>query len=362
MQEILPMKQETEMQPLYDTNRSRQTASWLGQAALMAAMVITPAIALSQTDASRLQETIGFKTIGMNLAYVEKQLGPAMRSGYGSHEFDVDGCVFTLRTDDQNRSIKLVEIETSSKCPFTIGQFLSSDDRTPAHGLAFKKVEAMAGDWHYKATCLYLCGNGVPSTVYYWIPGSNSNGNIEVAFGRSLDDDGMQSAHRQMTDKLIAQFSEEFVQNGQFNCLPNQGNRTMAAAVSLSKIDRVVFGQAPIDQQLGVDCSEANRPVPASTATANEPVLEAEVDQDMRKYIIGVMDQIKTDPNAFVSECAKAETGIRMEYGGEDETTARRYAQQSCKGQLHDFVQCSQRGGEEAIACIHEAIGTEGDV
>lgn len=334
-----------------------RTSVWM---LAFAGVLMTPTLSHGQAS-NALQTTLGLQTIGMNLAYVEKQLGPAMRSGYGEHEFDVEGCVFTLTTDAQGRGITRVDIKTSAKCPLTMGQLLSTQDRTPVNGLTFKEVEAIAGNWHYMANCLYMCGNAAPSNVYYWLPGSNSNGNIEVAFGRSLDDEEISPARANMRDKLMEQFSEDYVLNAQFNCLPNQANRTMAEAVRPYKIDRVVFGQAPIDAPLGIGCSESQLTASAQT---NEPAAVSAQDDDlqMRQYIAQVMEQIKKDPNGFVKSCTKAEASIRMEYGGEDERTATRYAQESCNAQLQDFKQCAKQGGEAAIVCIRDAIGTEGDI
>ncbi|THT95311.1 hypothetical protein E9531_17260 [Lampropedia puyangensis] len=232
-----------------NTEKFKQTV-WI------VAVCTLPVLAAAQTPASKLRETIGLDTIGMNLAYVEQQLGPAMRSDGNEHSFMVNGCAFTLTTDQQGRSIHMVEIRTSKACPFTMGQFLSKEDSTPIHGLTFQGVESIAGKWHYKASCIYLCGNGVPSHVYYWLPGDNANRNIEVAFGRDLDDEEVQPALQKMNDRLVAQLSEEFVQFGQFNCLPNKGNEVMAEAMRSVQIDRVVFGRERIDLQLGIDCVE----------------------------------------------------------------------------------------------------------
>lgn len=190
---------------------------------------------------------------------------------------------------------------------------------------------------------LYMCGNAMPSNVYYWLPGSNANGNgnIEVAFGRNLDDEEMLPVLSKMRDKLMEQFSEDYVLNAQFNCLPNQGNRPMAEVVQPYKIDRVVFGQAPIDAPLGIGCSESQL---AASAQTNEPVAVSAKDADlqMRQYIMQVMEQIKKDSNGFVKSCTKAEASIRMEYGGEDEKTATRYVQETCNAQLQDFKQCTK--------------------
>ena len=90
----------------------------------------TPAAAAPETKRV-IDQLFDTETIGMNLAYVEKIAGPAMRSEFHRHQFRTDGCDITLVSDEADKVIESVEIDIAPSCNLSLKSVLNVSEGQP---------------------------------------------------------------------------------------------------------------------------------------------------------------------------------------------------------------------------------------
>lgn len=98
-------------------------------------------------------------TIGMNLTYFERLVGPAQRSDPYGHLFIIDNCNVTVTTEPSGKSIAAVKIEASPSCVVDLSHVLKLSNPVPLSRLSFGQFEKLLAPASFYADCLVACGN-----------------------------------------------------------------------------------------------------------------------------------------------------------------------------------------------------------
>ena len=121
-----------------------------------------------------LTQLISWDAIGMNLAYVNQRAGPAVRSEDHQHHYMVQGCQLVLRSEQQNKTIRSVQVALSPGCDVDVGGLLGMPQRQTLDTLTFGAFEEAMGSGQYLADCLRDCGNAYIPNVYLVAQGSRA--------------------------------------------------------------------------------------------------------------------------------------------------------------------------------------------
>lgn len=118
----------------------------------LALLVAAPAFAQN----AKLNAIMKPDTLGTQIGWLEKQIGPAKNIWKSSRTYDVGGCTVSLKISS-DQSVQSIGLESiSPKCSFdTTAIGLSG----PAHKLRLKDIAAGGYRWKAEETCLGNCGN-----------------------------------------------------------------------------------------------------------------------------------------------------------------------------------------------------------
>lgn len=207
----------------------------------------TEATAAAPVAAQRVvDQLMNSETIGMNLAYVEKLAGPAMRSELHRHLFKVDGCELTLRTDDADKVVQAVEVAITPSCKVSLEPVLGSFAGTPPkqlHELTMGQFEQMLGGSYY-ADCLTMCGNAADPEVQLIAEGPRALQFMEFALSVQLVGDASLAAADKWRDGMSKAESEDYVLDTRFNCEPQRFRELVSPAFAAIQPSRFVFGNS----------------------------------------------------------------------------------------------------------------------
>lgn len=199
-----------------------------------------------------VDQLMNSETIGMNLAYVEKLAGPAVRSEQHRHLFRVDGCELTLNTDDADKVVQAVEVAIAPSCQVSLEPLLGSFAGTPPkplNELTFGQFEQMLGGSYY-ADCLTLCGNAADPVVQLIAEGPRALQFMEFALSVPLVDGAALEAADKWRDAMQKAESEDYVLDTRFNCEPQRFKELVSPAFAAIKPARFAFGSG-LDFQNG---------------------------------------------------------------------------------------------------------------
>lgn len=215
-------------------------------AAVPAAPVAAPAPVT--TEAKRvIDQLFSTETIGMNLAYVEKIAGPAMRSEFHRHQFRTDGCDITLISDEADKVIESVEVDIAPSCSLSLKSVLNVSEGQPdmqLNELTFGRFEPLL-DGRYYADCLSLCGNAADPVVYLEAKGSRVTNFINYAVQAPMVDGPVLDATFAWRDAMTKAESEEYVVDTRFNCEPDRFRSVIATGLKNVKPTVFSFGRGP---------------------------------------------------------------------------------------------------------------------
>ncbi|WP_417285242.1 hypothetical protein [Comamonas sp.] len=203
----------------------------------------TPAAAPG--DKRVIDQLFSLETVGMNLAYVEKIAGPAMRSEFHRHQFRSDGCEVTLLTDDADKVVNGVEVAIAPSCNLSLAPLLGGFAGEPPitlNELTFGKYEQMLGGGYY-ADCLSLCGNAADPVVYLHAEGSRAMHLMEFMVQAPMVSGPVLNATSQWRDAMIKAESEDYVLDTRFNCDPQRFRSVIATGLAAVKPTAFTFGR-----------------------------------------------------------------------------------------------------------------------
>lgn len=130
----------------------------------------------------------------MNLAYVEKTVGPAIRSEFGFHEFEIENCKLTLQTGEQGRSVEQIQLELTPECHASTTGLFTAEAIRKLSDLTFADYATLLDSSFFTSDCLTSCGNASDPVVSLGNPGSRSNQDIKIAVNRAIVSDDFMEA------------------------------------------------------------------------------------------------------------------------------------------------------------------------
>ncbi|MGF6212628.1 hypothetical protein [Comamonas sp. 4034] len=226
------------------TDRARDRVSSLverAQSAFGSEDTKEPAPASATPDL--LTQLISWDAIGMNLTYVQKRAGPAIRSEDHRHHYMVQGCQLVLRSDQQDKAIRSVQVALSPGCDVDVGGLLGMTQRQTLNALSFRAFEDAMGSGQYLADCLRDCGNAYIPNVYLVAQGSRALQFRQMMITAELATDPAMEAAGRWADAMVAKESEDWVvRDLGFNCQPQKHRDVAAQALRTVKPDFFSFG------------------------------------------------------------------------------------------------------------------------
>ena len=218
------------------------------------APTVAPAPAPAQPAAQArrvIDQLFSTETIGMNLAYVEKIAGPAMRSEFHRHQFRADGCDITLVSDEADKVIESVEIDIAPSCNLSLKSVLNVSEGQPdikLGDLTFGGFEPLL-DSRYYADCLTLCGNAADPVVYLEAKGSRLTNFINYSVQAPMVDGKVLDATAAWRDAMVKAESEDYVLDTRFNCEPDRFRNVISTGLRNARPTVFSFGRGPTFEQ-----------------------------------------------------------------------------------------------------------------
>jgi len=241
-----------------------------------------------------LAQLASWDTVGMNLAYVQKLVGPPVRSEDHQHEFVVQGCTLTLTTDDQDRSVRSVKVPVASECSIDAGALLGLGKSFPLGTLTFGAFDDAMGSGQYLADCVRDCGNAYVPNVYLAVKGSRALQFKDVMLTSSIASDAVIDAARQWAAVMVDKESEDWVvRDFAFNCQPAKYRDVAASALRTIKPQYLSFGDELAMPQCHLQRSSAGlyqapNLTTASTGQVPVPYPEGQCDMNYGKRLEAV--------------------------------------------------------------------------
>ena len=201
-----------------------------------------------------VDQLFSLETLGMNLAYVEKIAGPAMRTEDKRHVFRTDGCDITLIADKDGKVIESVEVNITPSCDLAVKTVLTvtaNPPETKLNALTFGEFDDMVGG-NYYADCLSLCGNAMEPYIALNFEGSRLTNFVEYAISAPMVDDKILDATSAWQAAMSKAESEHYVVDTRFNCEPERFRDVIAKGMKNAKPTVFRFGRG-IGYQQG-DC------------------------------------------------------------------------------------------------------------
>jgi hypothetical protein len=240
-----------------------------------------------------LAQLTSWDAIGMNLAYVQQRVGPAIRSEDHQHHFKVQGCQLVLKSDQQDKAIRSVQVAITPGCDVDVGGLLGMPQRQPLTTLTFGKFDDALGAGQYLADCLRDCGNAYVPSVYLEAQGSRALQFKQVMLTAELATDPAIQAAGQWADAMVAKESEDWVvRDLAFNCQPQKYRDVAAKALRTLQPDFFSFGDALAFPKCPTAEAAVNSEPKAGTPTGMvmvpQPVGPCDMDYDKRLHAAGL--------------------------------------------------------------------------
>lgn len=279
------------------TDRARDRVSSLverAQSALGSEYTKEPAPASATPDL--LTQLISWDAIGMNLAYVHQRAGPAVWSGDHQHHYMVQSCQLVLGSDQQDKTVRSVQVALSPGCDVDVGGLLGMPQRQTLNTLTFGAFEEAMGSGQYLADCLRDCGNAYIPNVYLVAQGSRALQFRQVMLTAELAKDPVIEAAGQWADAMVAKESEDWVvRDLGFNCQSQKYRDAAAQALRTVKPQFFSFGDelelptCPTAEAAANSESQAGAlTVPPGMVMVPQPTGPCDMDYDKRLRAAGL--------------------------------------------------------------------------
>lgn len=184
-------------------------------------------------------------TIGMRLAAVNQLAGPALHSEQHRHQYRVDGCELTLRTDDADHTVQAVEVAITPSCQLSLQPLLrdyAGEPPAQLQALRFGRFAEMLSGASYYADCLSAC-NAADPVVTLYVEGPRALHSLEFAIEVPLVNDAPLNAAEQWRKAMEAAESDTYVLDNRFNCEPQRFDAVVAPAFAPLKPATFIFGR-----------------------------------------------------------------------------------------------------------------------
>lgn len=243
-----------------------------------------------------LPQLISWDAIGMNLAYVQQRAGPAIRSEDHRHHYMVQGCQLVLRSDQQDKAIRSVQVALSPGCDVDVGGLMGMPQRQPLNALSFGAFDEAMGSGRYLADCLRDCGNAYVPNVYLVAQGSRALQFRQVMITAELATDPAMEAAGRWADAMVAKESEDWVVSDLgFNCQPQKYRDVPAQALRTVKPELFSFGdelefpECPAaEAAANSEPKEGASTLPAGMVMVPQPAGQCDMDYDKRLRAAGL--------------------------------------------------------------------------
>lgn len=206
-----------------------------------------PAAEPAATTAPRVVEQLfTAEVIGMNLAHINQLAGPAVRSELHRHQYQVDGCALTLRTDDADQTVQAVEVAITPSCQLSLAPLFNSFAGEPPlqlQALNFDNFGKLLGGASYYADCLSQCGNAADPTVALYMEGPRALHLLEFAIAVPLVNGPALDAAETWRSAMEKAESETYVLDTRFNCEPERFQPVAAPAFAAVHPTVFMFGR-----------------------------------------------------------------------------------------------------------------------
>jgi hypothetical protein len=178
-------------------------------------------------------------TLGVQVAYIEHQVGPAWKVQGAERLYKLGPCVLTLTT--QHGQVTGMAMDVNAACNPNLQGFLANATPVKAFPQTFGSIQKIVDGDEYGADCLTMCGNAADPNLYMITRGFHANNFLDVQFTSTLVDDTSIAASEAWAKALTQQHGEDYVTNTTFNCDASkdaQAIRFLAPA----KVTRVTVG------------------------------------------------------------------------------------------------------------------------
>ena len=221
------------------------------------------------------------EAIGLNLEYVVRVSGPAMRITGNQQLFDLQGCKFTLTTDEAKQSILGVQLELSKKCPVDVGPVINADKPILAGDLTFGAADKYFRPGDYLSDCLSSCGNAYDPSIYWAAEGSHADGFGKVVLSVPITGDAVVDAAARWRDAMLKSETEDWVviETG-FNCAPQKYREVAAREFSGMRPAFLSFGHSVEAPTCTEAATVAVAPAPVSNGMVSVPKPRSDCDME----------------------------------------------------------------------------------
>ncbi|MBF5007229.1 hypothetical protein [Diaphorobacter caeni] len=220
------------------------------------------------------------EAIGLNLEYVVRVSGPAMRIMGNQQLFDLQGCKFTLTTDEAKQSIQGVQLELSKECPVDVGPLINADKPILAGDLTFGAADKYFRPGDYLSDCLSSCGNAYDPSVYWSAEGSRADGFVKVVLSVPIAEDAVVEAAARWRDAMLKSEKEDWVviETG-FNCAPEKYREVAAHEFSGMRPAFLSFGHS-VEAPTCTEAAPVAAPAPVSNGMVSIPTPRSDCDME----------------------------------------------------------------------------------
>lgn len=221
------------------------------------------------------------EAIGLNLEYVVRVSGPAMRITGNQQLFDLQGCKFTLTTDEAKQSILGVQLELSKECPVDVGPIINADKPILAGDLTFGAADRHFRPGDYLSDCLSSCGNAYDPSIYWSAEGSHADGFGKVVLSVPIAEDAVVDAAARWRDAMLKSETEDWVviETG-FNCAPQKYREVAVREFSGMHPAFLSFGHSAEVPTCTEAAPVASAPSPMSNGMVSVPKPRSDCDMD----------------------------------------------------------------------------------
>jgi hypothetical protein len=171
---------------------------------------------ISQVQAHGAEDLMNSDTLGSQVAYVEKTIGPAWKIEGNDRLYKIGPCVVTLTTN--KGKIIAVGMDVNAKCNPNLGDFAGNSNSPKAYPQTFGSEYASGGIIEYGADCLEMCGNAYDPKLYMIMRGYHANNFIDIFFEALQVNTLTITAAQKWAETLKGQHNEDYVSDTKFNC------------------------------------------------------------------------------------------------------------------------------------------------
>lgn len=201
---------------------------------------ITMALSALPAHAQTAQSLFAPDTLFVQVAYVEKTVGPAWKVQGDHRQYKLGPCVVTLIA--QKGEVIGMEMDVNAQCNPDLQNFVGVAGPLRVAGKTFGDIAAIVPNNEYAADCLTMCGNAYDPSLYMILRGAHFNDFIDVAVSAAQVDKRTIEAGAQWATAMEKAKGEEYVMGTDFNC---DRSKDAAAQVILApaRITHIQAGQ-----------------------------------------------------------------------------------------------------------------------